>query len=107
MARVINIDIPDQSGRRAVVTGASDGIGAVIARRLAAAGAEVVLPVRNLDKGGRAAARIREAVPGASVEVHPLDLSSLASIATRRESAGDPPGQHRGTQRHAVPRVHR
>ena len=97
MARIINIDIPDQSGRRAVVTGASDGIGAGIARRLAAAGAEVVLPVRNLDKGGRAAARIREAVPGASVEVHPLDLSSLASIATRRESAGDPPGQHRGT----------
>lgn len=82
MARVINIDIPDKSGRRAVVTGASDGIGAVIARRLAAAGAEIILPVRNLEKGGRAAARIREAVPGASVEVHLLDLSSLASIAT-------------------------
>lgn len=82
MTRVIDIDIPDQSGRRAVVTGASDGVGVVIARRLAAAGAEVVLPARNLDKGERAAARIREAVPGARVEVHPLDLSSLASIAT-------------------------
>jgi NAD(P)-dependent dehydrogenase (short-subunit alcohol dehydrogenase family) len=82
MARVIDIAIPDQSGRRAVVTGASDGIGVVIARRLAAAGADVVLPVRNLDKGERAAAGIREAVPGANVEVRRLDLSSLESVAS-------------------------
>ncbi|MCC6495308.1 MAG: SDR family oxidoreductase [Propionibacteriaceae bacterium] len=81
MARVVDIDISDQSGKRAVVTGASDGMGVVIARRLAAAGAEVILPVRNLDKGGRVAARIRQAVPGARVEARPLDLSSLDSVA--------------------------
>ena len=82
MGRVTDIDIPDQSGRRAVVTGASDGIGVVIARRLAAAGAEVILPVRNPEKGGRAADRIREVVLGADVKVHRLDLSSFESIAT-------------------------
>ncbi len=81
MARIIDIDIHDLSGRRAVVTGASDGMGVVIARRLAAAGAEVILPVRNLDKGGRAADLLHAAAPEAKVDVHHLDLSSLASIA--------------------------
>ena len=76
-----HLDIPDQTGRLAVVTGASDGIGAVIARRLAAAGAEVVLPVRSAAKGDRVAAHIRSVVPAASVRVVPLDLSRLASVA--------------------------
>lgn len=82
MGRVTDISIPDQSGKRAVVTGASDGIGVVIARRLAAAGAEVILPVRNPEKGDRVADRIREVVPGAKVKVLRLDLSSLESIVT-------------------------
>ncbi|MFH8241267.1 SDR family oxidoreductase [Streptomyces sp. NPDC018321] len=75
-----DITVPDLTGKRAVVTGASDGIGLGIAMRLAAAGAEVVMPVRNPSKGEGAAARIRERTPGANVSLHALDLSSLASV---------------------------
>jgi NAD(P)-dependent dehydrogenase (short-subunit alcohol dehydrogenase family) len=81
MARSIDIVIPDLSGKLAVVTGASDGIGLVIASRLAQAGAEVILPVRSTAKGEKAAGRIRSLVPGAKVTTRPLDLSSLASVA--------------------------
>ncbi len=77
----IDITVPDLSGRRAVVTGASDGMGLGIATRLAAAGAEVVLPVRNPRKGEAALATIRQQVPGAKVSLRDLDLSSLASVA--------------------------
>lgn len=73
--------LPDLTGRRAVVTGASDGMGLVIARRLAAAGAQVIMPVRNPDKGERAVAQIRAAAPGADVSLRRLDLSSLDSVA--------------------------
>ncbi len=65
----------DLTGRTVVVTGANSGIGLVAARRFAADGARVVLAVRNLDKGERAAATI----PGHS-EVRQLDLSDLASV---------------------------
>jgi NAD(P)-dependent dehydrogenase (short-subunit alcohol dehydrogenase family) len=68
-------DLPDQSGRTAIVTGASSGIGLVTARELARAGARVVLALRNTEKGQRAAASI----PGRP-EVRPLDLASLASV---------------------------
>jgi NAD(P)-dependent dehydrogenase (short-subunit alcohol dehydrogenase family) len=78
--RPIDIPVPDLTGRRAVVTGGSDGIGLVLARRLAAAGAEVVLPVRNPRKGEEALAALRSAVPGAAVSLRDLDLSSLASV---------------------------
>ena len=81
MARTPDITVPDLSGRRAVVTGASDGIGLGIATRLAAAGAQVVLPVRNLRKGEAAIAAIRERTPEAEVSLRELDLSSLASVA--------------------------
>jgi NAD(P)-dependent dehydrogenase (short-subunit alcohol dehydrogenase family) len=81
MPRTPEIPLPDLTGRLAVVTGASDGIGHVVARRLAGAGAEVVLPVRSPEKGERAAQRIRDAVAGAVVSTRPLDLSSLASVA--------------------------
>lgn len=77
----IDIDIPDLRGKRAVVTGASDGIGLGIATRLAAAGAELVLPVRNARKGSAAVAAIRQQAPSAAVSLRELDLSSLASVA--------------------------
>ncbi|GGM17319.1 SDR family oxidoreductase [Micromonospora yangpuensis] len=77
----IDITVPDLSGKRAVVTGASDGMGLGIATRLASAGAEVVLPVRNPRKGEAAIATIRQAAPGADVSLRSLDLSSLESVA--------------------------
>lgn len=81
MPKAIDIPVPDQSGRIAVVTGASDGIGFHIAARLARAGAEIVMPVRNPVKGAAAAHRIHQEVPGARVDVRALDLSSLESVA--------------------------
>ena len=72
--------IPDQSGRTAVVTGANSGLGLVTARGLARAGASVVLACRDVRKGEAAAAEIGAAVPGARLEVAELDLSSLASV---------------------------
>ena len=81
MPRTSDITIPSIPGRRAVVTGGSDGIGLRIATRLAGAGADVVLPVRNLSKGEAAAAGIRDQVPGAEITLLPLDLSSLKSVA--------------------------
>jgi NAD(P)-dependent dehydrogenase (short-subunit alcohol dehydrogenase family) len=81
MARAIDLTLPDLTGRLAVVTGASDGIGFHIATRLAAAGAEVLLPVRNAAKGDNAVNRIRAAVGSAIVSTRRLDLSSLASVA--------------------------
>lgn len=81
MARTpTTLDLPDLSGRRAIVTGASDGIGLGIATGLARAGAELVLPVRNRAKGGRALERVAQEVPGARASLRDLDLSSLASV---------------------------
>ena len=74
-------DIPDQSGRVAVVTGANGGLGLETARALAAKHAHVVMCVRNQEKAARAKERIVAAVPGASLEVVPLDLGSLASVS--------------------------
>ncbi|MFD7293613.1 SDR family oxidoreductase [Streptomyces sp. NPDC059897] len=82
----IDITVPDLSGRRAVVTGASDGIGLGLAARLAAAGAEVLLPVRNPRKGEAALTTIREKAPHADVSLRELDLSSLDSVAALGET---------------------
>lgn len=73
-------DVPDQSGRVAVITGASAGLGLENARALAAAGARVVLATRDTAKTERAAAQVRRVVPGAVLEHVELDLADLASV---------------------------
>jgi NAD(P)-dependent dehydrogenase (short-subunit alcohol dehydrogenase family) len=73
-------DIPDQSGRVAIVTGANTGLGYHAAAALAQTGAHVVLAVRNLEKGNLALARIVAAHHDADVTLQELDLSSLASV---------------------------
>jgi NAD(P)-dependent dehydrogenase (short-subunit alcohol dehydrogenase family) len=73
-------DVPDQSGRVAVVTGANTGLGYHTAEVLAQCGAHVVLAVRNLEKGNLALARIVAAHPQADVTLQELDLSSLDSV---------------------------
>jgi NAD(P)-dependent dehydrogenase (short-subunit alcohol dehydrogenase family) len=74
------LDGIDLTGRTAVVTGASGGLGLETARALAAHGASVVLAARDAVKTGAARATILEQVPGAQVDTVHLDLSSLASV---------------------------
>jgi NAD(P)-dependent dehydrogenase (short-subunit alcohol dehydrogenase family) len=75
------VSVPDLTGKLAVVTGASDGLGLGLAVRLARAGAELVLPVRSPGKGARALERIHAVVPQAAVSIRELDLASLDSVA--------------------------
>jgi NAD(P)-dependent dehydrogenase (short-subunit alcohol dehydrogenase family) len=85
MAKWTAADIPDQTGRVAVITGANTGLGYETAVALADHGARVVLAVRNLDKGKDAAARITAQSPGAEVAVQELDLTSLDSVRAAAE----------------------
>jgi len=71
----------DLTGRTAIVTGASSGIGVETARALAAAGASVTLAVRNTTYGNRVAAEIRDSTKNDSVDVGVIDLSDLSSVA--------------------------
>ncbi|OBK90247.1 SDR family NAD(P)-dependent oxidoreductase [Mycolicibacter sinensis] len=81
-------DVPDQTGRVAVITGSNTGIGYHTALVLAEHGAAVVLAVRDLDKGRAAAESITTACPHATVTVQELDLSSLASVRDAAEALG-------------------
>lgn len=74
-------DIPDQTDRTAIVTGANTGIGFETARMLAHRGANVVLANRDPDKGKKALEAIRRDAPKASVELGELDLADLDSVA--------------------------
>jgi NAD(P)-dependent dehydrogenase (short-subunit alcohol dehydrogenase family) len=85
MTTSISTQIPDMTGRTVIVTGANSGIGRAAASALAGAGANVVLAVRNIEKGQAAAA----AMPG-TTEVRRLDLASLESV---REFAGSWTGE--------------
>lgn len=81
-------DVPDESGRVAIVTGSNTGLGYDTARVLAARGARVVLAVRDTAKGEQAAARIRGLSAAAEVTVHKLDLGSLASVRAAATEIG-------------------
>ncbi len=73
-------DMADQSGRIAIVTGASSGIGLEAARALAAKGAQVILAVRDAAKGGSALRSIADSCPGAELSLELLDLADLGSV---------------------------
>ncbi|MDM4138642.1 MULTISPECIES: SDR family NAD(P)-dependent oxidoreductase [Mycobacterium] len=85
MAKWTTADIPDQTGRVAVITGANTGLGYETAKALAAHGAHVVLAVRNLDKGKDAVARITAESRDADVALQELDLTSLESVRAAAE----------------------
>jgi NAD(P)-dependent dehydrogenase (short-subunit alcohol dehydrogenase family) len=74
-------DVPALDGRRAVVTGANAGLGLEAARLLAAAGAEVVMACRNVEKAEAAAEQLRTTLPAAKLDVRALDLADLDSVA--------------------------
>src|SRR5882757_6388404 len=80
MSKWTTADIPDQTGRTAVITGANTGLGYETAAALAAKGTHVVLAVRNIEKGKEAARGIEQATPDAQVQLQELDLTSLDSI---------------------------
>jgi NAD(P)-dependent dehydrogenase (short-subunit alcohol dehydrogenase family) len=72
--------VPDQAGKLVVVTGANSGTGQEAARRLAGAGAHVVMAVRTMAKGEQARAEILAAHPGAKLDIRRVDLAELASV---------------------------
>ncbi|OLZ42155.1 short-chain dehydrogenase [Natrinema saccharevitans] len=73
-------DVPDQSGRTIVVTGANSGIGLEATRELARNGATVIMACRSAERGADAADGIREEIPGADLRVEACDLGDLASV---------------------------
>ncbi|OBH56578.1 short-chain dehydrogenase [Mycobacterium colombiense] len=85
MASNLVATVPDLSGKLAVVTGANSGLGFGLTRRLSAAGADVVMAIRNRAKGEAAIDEIRSTVPGAKLTIKSLDLSSLESVAALGE----------------------
>lgn len=89
--RLPPLALPDLTGRRVIVTGASSGIGKATATALAEAGADVVLAVRNLVKGAAVAEEITQRFGQAHLEVEHLELGSLQSIAAFAERVADAP----------------
>jgi NAD(P)-dependent dehydrogenase (short-subunit alcohol dehydrogenase family) len=85
MTRWTIADIPSQAGKRAVITGATGGLGYETSLELARAGAEVILTGRSETKGRTAIERIRREVPNASVRFDTIDLANLQSIKAGAE----------------------
>ncbi len=81
-----SLGVADQFGRRVVVTGANTGLGYQTSLALASAGAEVVMAVRDLDRGQAAAQAIRDQIEDAKLRVIHLDLADLASVRDFAES---------------------
>ena len=87
MTQWTTADIPDQSGKLVIITGATGGIGLEAALVLAEKGAEVVLAARNPDKGDQAERLIRSRHPEALVRFERLDLADLSSVAAFAEAS--------------------
>ncbi len=73
-------DMPDLTGKTAMVSGANSGVGFCTCRALAAKGAQVVMACRNLEKGQAAAQAILKEFPHAALELMALDLADLHSV---------------------------
>ena len=86
MAKWTANDIPDLSGKTAVVTGANSGLGYETALALARHGASVVMACRDEGRGTEAVERLRTEAPDASVELSLLDLADLTSVRKFAES---------------------
>jgi NAD(P)-dependent dehydrogenase (short-subunit alcohol dehydrogenase family) len=84
-------DIPDQTGRVAVVTGGNGGLGLEVVRELARKGALVVIAARDLAKAEAAVRSIRGDVPDAGLELEPIELARQASV---REAAAAIASRH-------------
>jgi hypothetical protein len=84
-------DVPDQSGKTVVVTGANSGLGFEATRVFAGRDATVVMACRSIDRGERAAAEVRDEVPDATLDVRACDLASLESV---REFAAELRGSY-------------
>jgi NAD(P)-dependent dehydrogenase (short-subunit alcohol dehydrogenase family) len=83
-------DVPDRTGRTAVVTGANGGLGLETTRILARKGARVVMACRSLDRGERAVEDVRVTDPDADLDVRELDLASLDSVAAFADGIDEP-----------------
>ena len=92
MRRFTDPDVPDQSGRTALVTGATGGLGLRVAEVLASHGARVLVGSRNRERGANALERVSAVATGAAPELVELDLASLRSV---RAAAADIRGRTR------------
>jgi NAD(P)-dependent dehydrogenase (short-subunit alcohol dehydrogenase family) len=81
----IEENVPDLTGKVAIVTGANSGLGLEASRVLARVGAHVVMAVRSVARGSAAAGEIRAGAPEVSLAVTPLDLADLASVRSFAE----------------------
>ena len=73
-------DIPNQTDRTFIVTGANSGLGLETTAALAAAGGSVIMACRNMEKANAAAAEVKKRVPGATLELRELNLAELSSV---------------------------
>ena len=83
-------NLPRQTGRTALVTGANSGIGLEATRGLAALGARVIMACRSRDRAHAAADDVRRSLPGADLDVRELDLADLGSVAAFAETVDQP-----------------
>jgi NAD(P)-dependent dehydrogenase (short-subunit alcohol dehydrogenase family) len=82
--------LPDQTGRTLIVTGATSGVGRATAAALAAAGARVIMAVRDVEKGAATAAALRDPTTAGAIEIRRLDLADLASVRAFAASWTEP-----------------
>ena len=82
-------DIPDLTGKTALITGANSGIGLEAARAMAQHGAEVLIACRSPERGQGALETLKAAAPDANIRLLKLDLADLASVRALPEQLGD------------------